>query len=639
MQSSENQFSSIYNDIDLKETRTQDGEMNKLVSRLQHLMSTPDSQQKEEKLSNNNNSSGSTSSTVGTTTPRGTLSDDSDTEEQLTRKLTSTKASPAKPEHQQTFSKEEPSENTLHSKNFKDGYVVCMRGLPFQVTEKEIYDFFEGLSCLDVRIVHNSSGDAYAVFETENDRKAAIKKSNEHIGKRYVVIWRSSLEEMRNCSYQTRARQHRCPEITPRLMAGMEKSAVESYEGFFEFMAIIRDFPSKIPIPTKFLLFETLLSVLRSAFARIESPSYSNEFVPSPHDLSRLLETALSRESFSAAQTVQLQNMHQYSQSLLRASEMAKYHMGMAHPLYPPNSVYYQPPAAAKNMAPNAYPPPPSSALLPNPHTQTAPPQSQHAQMPLLNGNQYTGLDEIIRKKEEEIQLLQTLSHELLQFQQGQQSKAPQPAPQPTPTRGGYFPQRPVFGPPEALFSTTMDGTRYVSEQGLQSSPGFLAPQPYMLQGGPVQPSSAYPPEMGVGVGAGTGRSGDQRLAPGSVGISHHGSGHAHSYSSQRSTPDDVYAPPPPASGRPMPQPLLFQPMMVPSTATTAHQYDYDYSTAEPDAASHMPAPLTLGSYPQNTLPPGQGSLTGSMGLGLGFHLPHQLWDSLTPEEVMHYPL
>jgi len=82
-----------------------------------------------------------------------------------------------------------------------DSFLVRMRGLPFDSSENDVKNFFDNAP--ELKKVHfiqdvngRASGVAYAEFTTTEAVEVALEKNKEHIGTRYVELFRSSLTEM-----------------------------------------------------------------------------------------------------------------------------------------------------------------------------------------------------------------------------------------------------------------------------------------------------------------------------------------------------------------------------------------------------------------------------------------------------------
>merc|ERR1719446_1553998 len=80
--------------------------------------------------------------------------------------------------------------------------VVKMRGLPYKVTRNDILDFFSGLSVPlnGVHLMFNEreqpTGEAYVEFSSPDDRERAMTKDRQHMGGRYVELFRVGRAEM-----------------------------------------------------------------------------------------------------------------------------------------------------------------------------------------------------------------------------------------------------------------------------------------------------------------------------------------------------------------------------------------------------------------------------------------------------------
>lgn len=85
-----------------------------------------------------------------------------------------------------------------------EGFIVRLRGLPWAVTNDDILKFFD-----DVNIVGGTSGihltftregrptgEGYIELSNEQDVENALKKHNEHLGPRYIEVFRSKKSEM-----------------------------------------------------------------------------------------------------------------------------------------------------------------------------------------------------------------------------------------------------------------------------------------------------------------------------------------------------------------------------------------------------------------------------------------------------------
>ena len=80
--------------------------------------------------------------------------------------------------------------------------VVKLRGLPYKVTRNDILEFFSGLSVPlnGVHLMFNEreqpTGEGYVEFSSQEDRERAMSKDRQHIGGRYVELFRVNRAEM-----------------------------------------------------------------------------------------------------------------------------------------------------------------------------------------------------------------------------------------------------------------------------------------------------------------------------------------------------------------------------------------------------------------------------------------------------------
>uniref|UniRef100_A0A1B6D4H1 RRM domain-containing protein n=1 Tax=Clastoptera arizonana TaxID=38151 RepID=A0A1B6D4H1_9HEMI len=85
-----------------------------------------------------------------------------------------------------------------------EGFVVKMRGLPWSTTVEEIIKFFDkcniknGKAGVQMTMSREGrpSGEAYVEMETEEDVEQALKKDREHMGHRYIEVFRAKRSEM-----------------------------------------------------------------------------------------------------------------------------------------------------------------------------------------------------------------------------------------------------------------------------------------------------------------------------------------------------------------------------------------------------------------------------------------------------------
>merc|ERR1719240_2407768 len=78
-----------------------------------------------------------------------------------------------------------------------------MRGLPFSATVEDIHQFFNAPSTLQLSNIHlmrkadgRSSGDAYAVFDSEEAAVEALQFDKQKLGTRWVDLFQSNKGEL-----------------------------------------------------------------------------------------------------------------------------------------------------------------------------------------------------------------------------------------------------------------------------------------------------------------------------------------------------------------------------------------------------------------------------------------------------------
>jgi hypothetical protein len=84
--------------------------------------------------------------------------------------------------------------------NAADAHFAKLRGLPYQATEQQIAAFFQPLQVVAVQIAFNANGQpsgfGFVQFRTPDDASAALGRSNQVLGSRYVEVFRCSRAEM-----------------------------------------------------------------------------------------------------------------------------------------------------------------------------------------------------------------------------------------------------------------------------------------------------------------------------------------------------------------------------------------------------------------------------------------------------------
>uniref|UniRef100_A0A1D1ZLD8 Heterogeneous nuclear ribonucleoprotein F n=2 Tax=Anthurium amnicola TaxID=1678845 RepID=A0A1D1ZLD8_9ARAE len=79
--------------------------------------------------------------------------------------------------------------------------VVRLRGLPFNCTDLDIFDFFAGLDILDCLLIHKNgrfSGEAFVVFSSPMQAEFGLRRDRQNMGHRYVEVFRSKKQDYYN---------------------------------------------------------------------------------------------------------------------------------------------------------------------------------------------------------------------------------------------------------------------------------------------------------------------------------------------------------------------------------------------------------------------------------------------------------
>ncbi|CAL1292283.1 unnamed protein product [Larinioides sclopetarius] len=92
----------------------------------------------------------------------------------------------------------------MTGENEDEGCVVRVRGLPWSATKEEIQKFFNGVNIKSgLEGIHMTlsregrpSGEAYVEVEKEEDLTKALEKHNDHMGHRYIEVFKSKKSEM-----------------------------------------------------------------------------------------------------------------------------------------------------------------------------------------------------------------------------------------------------------------------------------------------------------------------------------------------------------------------------------------------------------------------------------------------------------
>lgn len=124
-------------------------------------------------------------------------------------------------------------------------HAVHLRGLPWNASTKELVDFFAPMDVdhSDIHLVHNSRGEAYVKLKSESDLETALKKDRNMIGRRYIEVFRSSIEDVEHALDDVSSKGHGDGGYKGVVrMRGLPWSANEGdIRNFFDGIAIEKD--------------------------------------------------------------------------------------------------------------------------------------------------------------------------------------------------------------------------------------------------------------------------------------------------------------------------------------------------------------------------------------------------------------
>ncbi|CAN0497707.1 unnamed protein product, partial [Ectocarpus sp. 8 AP-2014] len=124
-------------------------------------------------------------------------------------------------------------------------HAVHLRGLPWNASTKELVDFFAPMDVEDgdIHLVHNSRGEAYVKLKNESDLETALKKDRNTIGRRYIEVFRSSIEDVEHALDDVSSKGHGDGGYKGVVrMRGLPWSANEGdIRNFFDGIAIEKD--------------------------------------------------------------------------------------------------------------------------------------------------------------------------------------------------------------------------------------------------------------------------------------------------------------------------------------------------------------------------------------------------------------
>jgi len=154
---------------------------------------------------------------------------------------------------------------------YHNSCVLKLRGLPWQVTESDLIEFFSPIFPKAIEIMlyptGRATGEAYVAFDTvEETSKSAKEKDQQLIGKRYIEVFRSSKEEMELAVNRMNQTTITCV----MRMRGLPYTATyEDIVNFFEGLDLVQD--------GIHFEYEGNLKPTGSCFVLFESPKIMNE--------------------------------------------------------------------------------------------------------------------------------------------------------------------------------------------------------------------------------------------------------------------------------------------------------------------------------------------------------------------------
>lgn len=92
------------------------------------------------------------------------------------------------------------------------GYVLRLRGLPYSATRSDVEEFFETIQIykgeegvvFSVTSSGRPTGEAYVEFMSEEAQQDAMKKHKQHIGPRYIELFKSTKADLLQALQQNR---------------------------------------------------------------------------------------------------------------------------------------------------------------------------------------------------------------------------------------------------------------------------------------------------------------------------------------------------------------------------------------------------------------------------------------------------
>ncbi|XP_015226324.1 PREDICTED: RNA-binding protein 12B-A-like [Cyprinodon variegatus] len=102
-----------------------------------------------------------------------------------------------------------PSLHQRPSVTNPDPFIVFLNGMPFSVTEQDVYKFFHGLCIVDIILCKHESGQnngkGFAKFASKEDTLEALKHDGKYMGSRYVDVRQTTADFWRKAAARRQA--------------------------------------------------------------------------------------------------------------------------------------------------------------------------------------------------------------------------------------------------------------------------------------------------------------------------------------------------------------------------------------------------------------------------------------------------
>ncbi len=88
------------------------------------------------------------------------------------------------------------------AKKSTTGHMIHMRGLPYEATQGDVFQFYAPLNPVEVRILREESGrpkgEADVDFGSQGDCMKAMEKNKQNMGHRYIELFDRSQQQQQN---------------------------------------------------------------------------------------------------------------------------------------------------------------------------------------------------------------------------------------------------------------------------------------------------------------------------------------------------------------------------------------------------------------------------------------------------------